>query len=89
MVNARVDGYLDTLEDRAIRDAKASAEAVGVPVGIYAVLWDKESDPADRLRVASVLVGDLIRNAVPIESVVHITISVAVMLGHQYRGNPD
>jgi len=88
MVDDRMDSYLDTLEDRAIRDAVLAAESVGAPPDLYAALWDKKADPADRLRLAGHLISDLIRNGVPVESSVHVALSVGVMLSHQYRGDP-
>ena len=89
MINSRVDNYLDVLEDRAIRDAMDSAQAVGAPLDLYAILWDKGVDTDDRLNLAAHLIADLFKNGVHVESVVHVGISVAVMLGHSYRGNED
>ena len=88
MVNDRVDAYLQTMEARAVRDAKDAASAVGAPLDLYADLWDVDADPAKRLKVAGKLFADLFRNAVPPENIVHVLLSVSVMLGHQYRGDP-
>ena len=88
MVEGTVDDYLETLEDRAIRDAKQAAQDVGAPIDLYATLFDKSAEPAARLRLAGKLFGDLFRNAVPPESIIHVMISISVMLGHQYRGDP-
>jgi len=88
LINDRVDSYLQTMEDRAIRDAQAATTAVGAPLELYETLWDSSAGPAVRLKVAGKLFGDLFRNAVPPEQIVHVLISVSVMLGHQYRGDP-
>ena len=88
MIDDRVDSYLGTLEDRAIRDALSAAESVGAPTELYADLWDKNADPAQRLRLAGRMIAELFINGVPPQGVIHCTIAVAIMLGHQYRGDP-
>jgi hypothetical protein len=87
MIDSRIDSYMETIEDRAIRDSASAAMAVGAPIDIYDPLWDKDGDPAKRLKMAGQLTADLIRNAVPPESIVHVSLSVAVMLAHQYKGD--
>jgi len=89
MMDDRIDSYMETLEDRAIRDAERAAEAIGTPTDLYADLWDKTAAPERRLKLASTLVGDMFRNGVPAESIAHIFLATTVMLAHQYRGDPE
>ena len=89
LVNDYVDSYLDAKEATAIEAAKLAADDVGVPLDLYADLWNTDADGAERLRLAGILIADLVRNNVDIEDTVHVSISVAVMLALKYRPPAD
>jgi len=82
--NGYADEYMADAENNATKAAMQAAEDVGVPLDLYADLWDVNADPAKRLRLAGTLIGDMVRNSVAPESIVHVSLTLGAMTAYQY-----
>lgn len=89
MVNGYVDRYMDSAERNATAASKLAAEDVGAPTDLYADLWDVNADPANRLRLAGILISDMVRNAVNPQDIVHVSLATGAMMAYVYRPRAD